>query len=170
MNLVNGEIDQVKQQGVPNSERQKLVELIVALESVLAQFQNKLAAAAKGQASEREILLVSACRTLGQPNQRQLAAHIGISPAQTSDLVEKLRRRAWIDKVADPADRRRQCWRVTESGDQFLAQIDEQLGSQTEESERPTTKQAFELHRQLANLQAKLELRLKSVSLQQSAA
>lgn len=49
-------------------------------------------------------------------SQVELAEVLGISPAQTSGLVERLRQRGWITPHRDPHDRRRQCWIVTDAG------------------------------------------------------
>ena len=49
-------------------------------------------------------------------SQVELAEVLGISPAQTSGLVERLRQKGWITAHRDPHDRRRQCWIVTDAG------------------------------------------------------
>jgi DNA-binding MarR family transcriptional regulator len=49
-------------------------------------------------------------------SQVELAELLGISTAQTSGLVERVRQRGWITPHRDPQDRRRQCWIVTNEG------------------------------------------------------
>ena len=48
--------------------------------------------------------------------QNSLAHHLGISPAQVSAIVEKLRSRQFINTIADDHDRRRQRLRLTSLG------------------------------------------------------
>jgi DNA-binding MarR family transcriptional regulator len=48
--------------------------------------------------------------------QSTLAQHLGISPAQVSAIVEKLRTRQMVVSAADANDRRRQVWKLTSSG------------------------------------------------------
>ena len=110
-----------------NSTRKSLLKLIVEVEAALGVVRQTLVAATGDQASEREVLLISACESATPPNQRQLAHRAAISPAQTSELVEKLRKRGWLERLPDPKDRRRQCWQATPTGRRLLAEIDQQL-------------------------------------------
>jgi len=48
--------------------------------------------------------------------QSALAEPLGISPAQVSAIVEKLRRQEFISSVAHASDRRRRLWRLTAEG------------------------------------------------------
>ncbi|TWT38792.1 MarR family winged helix-turn-helix transcriptional regulator [Blastopirellula retiformator] len=67
--------------------------------------------------SENEFLVLAAYEaTTNPPSQRELADRLAVSPAQISSIVERLRKREWIDAQRDPHDRRRQQWRLTESG------------------------------------------------------
>jgi len=55
--------------------------------------------------------------------QNVLAKRLGLSPAQVSATVEKLRGQQVIALVVDPADRRRKLWQLTPSGSKRLQPI-----------------------------------------------
>jgi DNA-binding MarR family transcriptional regulator len=58
--------------------------------------------------------------------QRRLAQQLGVSPAQVSAVVDKLRRQQLIESIADHTDRRRQHWQLTRAGyQQFRAIVAE---------------------------------------------
>ena len=57
-------------------------------------------------------------------DQKVLSTELGISTAQVSALVEKLRGRQIIDPVVDEVDRRRQLWRLTDNGRRFFGRCD----------------------------------------------
>ena len=48
--------------------------------------------------------------------QSQLAESIAVSPAHISGLVEQLRKKGLLEPRRDPADRRRQLWRISPAG------------------------------------------------------
>lgn len=76
-----------------------------------------------------EFWVLRACR--GGPTdgmgQHELASRLAISPAHVSGLVEQMRARGWLESRRDPADRRRQLWRVTASGGAVWEQIEADL-------------------------------------------
>lgn len=53
-------------------------------------------------------------------SQIEVATTAGISTAQTSGLVERLKNRGWLVATRDPNDRRRQVWRLQPSGAEQL--------------------------------------------------
>jgi DNA-binding MarR family transcriptional regulator len=55
--------------------------------------------------------------------QGELALALGISPAQTSALVEALRKRGFLQHERSPLDRRRQIWRLTAEGEALLIEM-----------------------------------------------
>lgn len=55
--------------------------------------------------------------------QGELAQAAGISPAQTSSLVERLRKRGLIDMKRSTMDRRRQVWHLLQEGEDLLGRI-----------------------------------------------
>ena len=65
--------------------------------------------------------------------QQDLAAAIGVSPAQMSSLVEGLRKRGLIEMKRSPIDRRRQVWQLLSQGEDLLHQIRANLGSIAEQ-------------------------------------
>jgi DNA-binding MarR family transcriptional regulator len=64
--------------------------------------------------------------------QGDLAAAIGVSPAQMSGIVERLRKRGLIEMQRSTLDRRRQVWRGTAAARQLLEQIRPQLAQLAE--------------------------------------
>lgn len=56
-------------------------------------------------------------------DQAQLAEGLVVSPAQVSGAVERLRQLEFLERVSDPADRRRQLWRIAPAGVELLALI-----------------------------------------------
>jgi DNA-binding MarR family transcriptional regulator len=76
--------------------------------------------------SDAELLVLWFCHGGGQV-QVELAAAIGISPAQMSGVVERLRSRELVAMHRSATDRRRQVWRTTAAGETLLAEIAGQL-------------------------------------------
>jgi len=56
-------------------------------------------------------------------SQSDIANQLAISTAHVSGLVEQLRRSGWLDGHRDLADRRRQVWRTTAAGQEFVAAL-----------------------------------------------
>lgn len=56
-------------------------------------------------------------------SQSDIASRLAISTAHVSGLVEQLRRAGWLDGHRDEADRRRQVWRTTLAGQNFVAAL-----------------------------------------------
>jgi DNA-binding MarR family transcriptional regulator len=56
-------------------------------------------------------------------SQSDIASRLAISTAHVSGLVEQLRRAGWLDGHRDEADRRRQVWRTTVAGQNFVAAL-----------------------------------------------
>jgi len=56
-------------------------------------------------------------------SQSDIASRLAISAAHISGLVEQLRRSGWLDGHRDVADRRRQVWRTTPAGQNFVAAL-----------------------------------------------
>lgn len=56
-------------------------------------------------------------------SQSDIASRLAISTAHVSGLVEQLRRSGWLDGHRDVADRRRQVWRTTAAGEDFVAAL-----------------------------------------------
>jgi DNA-binding MarR family transcriptional regulator len=76
--------------------------------------------------AETEFLVLWLCRQ--RPNhggwvQGDLGQAAGISPAQTSSLVERLRKRGLIDMKRSTMDRRRQVWHLLQEGEDLLGRI-----------------------------------------------
>src|SRR5438105_3281404 len=70
--------------------------------------------------TDNELLVVWLCSG-GARVQVELAAAIGISPAQMSGMVERLRSRGLVAMHRLAMDRRRQVWRTTSAGQAVLS-------------------------------------------------
>jgi DNA-binding MarR family transcriptional regulator len=76
--------------------------------------------------SDTELMVVWLCSGGGRV-QVDLAGAIGISPAQMSGMVERLRSRGLVAMHRQALDRRRQVWRTTGSGQALLAKSAQNL-------------------------------------------
>jgi DNA-binding MarR family transcriptional regulator len=73
---------------------------------------------------ETEFLLLWQLANAPEPlAQKQLAPSIGVSPAQVSGLLERLRAANLIVGQRDPLDRRRLCWQATATGHLFVQNV-----------------------------------------------
>lgn len=72
--------------------------------------------------SETDFLVLGACDRAGEASASQgsLASLVGLSPAQLSALVERLRQRGWLDVRRCRSDRRKQLLSVTDVGREQL--------------------------------------------------
>lgn len=76
--------------------------------------------------TESEFLVLWLCSRPQEPDgwiQGNLAGALGLSPAQTSGLVERLRRRGLIDMKRSTIDRRRHVWHLLSEGEALLGRI-----------------------------------------------
>lgn len=64
--------------------------------------------------------------------QGDLAESLAVSPAQTSGLVERLRKHGWCEAQRDPHDRRRQRWVLTSAGRTTLAECRAALSAEAD--------------------------------------
>jgi DNA-binding MarR family transcriptional regulator len=92
--------------------------------------------------SDQELLVVWLCSHEGRV-QGELAAAVGVSPAQMSGVVERLRQRGLVERQRSPLDRRRQVWRTSDAGSDLLAaaaplleQLEATLGQRLPEQEQ----------------------------------
>ncbi|MGI9428133.1 MAG: MarR family winged helix-turn-helix transcriptional regulator [Bythopirellula sp.] len=95
----------------------------IALGRQLAQ---RLAKALRGRAVlevEFRLLWLLSRQAARRIEQRSLAQQLGVSPAQVSSVVDKLRRQQFIESIPDETDRRRQHWQLTRSGQQQFQAI-----------------------------------------------
>lgn len=60
-------------------------------------------------------------------DQRSIAALLGLSPAQVSTTVEKLRQQGIVESLGDGKDRRRQLWQLTAAGSNRVSNISHRL-------------------------------------------
>lgn len=79
--------------------------------------------------SDSEFLVMGAChKSSSEPIvQGSIASLIGLSPAQLSALVERLRQRGWLTVQRAPGDRRKQLLATTSLGTEQLKLANERL-------------------------------------------
>ena len=84
---------------------------------------------ADSELSETDFLILGACRRLGDAGlaQGSLAGLVGLSPAQLSSVVERLRQRGWLEVRRSESDRRRQFLRLSPLGFDHLAESDRRI-------------------------------------------
>ena len=105
---------------------ERLLRLVYRTSTAARQLRRLLAErVARWELSDSEMLILWLC---GQPGksgkvQGELALALGISPAQTSALVEGLRKRGFLEQERSPLDRRRQIWRLSHTGDALLGEM-----------------------------------------------
>ncbi|MCY1139445.1 MarR family transcriptional regulator [Actinoplanes sp. Pm04-4] len=82
----------------------------------------------------KHVALLCVLRLRGAESQMELAGLLGVAPSLVVLLADHLEERGAIQRVRDPADRRRQSLRLTETGLRLLAsatevaaQLDEEL-------------------------------------------
>jgi DNA-binding MarR family transcriptional regulator len=107
----------------PGDQRaERLLALVHWTSAASRHLRRRLAEAASAiDLSDAELLVLWLCHGGGQV-QVDLAAAIGISPAQMSGLAERLRARELVAMHRSATDRRRQVWRTTPAGESLLAQ------------------------------------------------
>jgi len=110
-----------------DSQADRLLRLVHWTSSASRQLRRRLADV--GQAlslSDTELLVIWLCSGGGRV-QVELAGLIGISPAQMSGMVERLRSRGLVAMHRLAMDRRRQVWRTSPSGQALLARAAHQF-------------------------------------------
>lgn len=82
---------------------------------------------AASELNEQEFLVLWLCEDLATAHrgQGELAEAVGVSPAQMSGLVERLRVRNLLKFERSGSDRRRQVWQLTTAGQALLATVSE---------------------------------------------
>ena len=102
------------------AEAERLLQLLVHLSVTSRTLRRRLAElASRGDLSEHELLVIWLCVAAGRV-QSELAATLGISPAQMSGLVERLRARGLVELQRLVQDRRRHVWRTSGHGREVL--------------------------------------------------
>lgn len=88
---------------------------------------------ATSELSEQEFLVLWLCEDAAAAHrgQRELAEAVGVSPAQMSGLVERLRVRNLLQFERCGTDRRRQIWQLTVAGQTLLSGVCQKLLSAT---------------------------------------
>jgi len=119
-------------------------------------------AAAHGLGHWPMVVLWACHQQAGQPpSQGDLAELLGVSSAHISGLVEQLRQQGLLEGRRDPADRRRQTWRLTAAGQTTMAMVINTLGGWAEGLE---THLSARRRRSLERLLARLSQALAATS------
>jgi len=97
----------------------------LALERAQKQVESLLTdvAEASDLALPEALTLIAAQSLSGVCQQRELGDRLGWSPGHLSGVVERLRARGLLTAERLPQDRRRQCWRLTDLGQNCVAEI-----------------------------------------------
>lgn len=110
-----------------STEAECLLRLVHWTSQASRQLRRRLAEVASRQGlSDTELLVLWVC-TGGGRVQIELAGEIGVSPAQTSGMVERLHSRGLVAMRRQAVDRRRQVCETTAAGLALLAQAAEAL-------------------------------------------
>jgi DNA-binding MarR family transcriptional regulator len=110
-----------------DSQADRLLRLVHWTSSASRHLRRRLAEAAQSlDLSDTEVLVVWLCSGGGRV-QVELAGLIGISPAQMSGMVERLRTRGLVAMHRLAMDRRRQVWRTSPAGQALLARAAQQF-------------------------------------------
>jgi DNA-binding MarR family transcriptional regulator len=114
-----------------DTQADRLLRLVHWTGAASRHLRRRLAEVAAGfDLSDSELLVVWLCNGGGRV-QIELAGLIGISPAQMSGMVERLRARDLVAMHRLAMDRRRQVWRMTTAGQALLSQAARRLEEQT---------------------------------------
>jgi DNA-binding MarR family transcriptional regulator len=108
------------------SSAERLLRLVYRTSTAARQLRRLLAErVARWELSDSEMLILWLCWQPGKLGRVQgdLASALGISPAQTSALVEGLRKRGYLLQERSPLDRRRQIWRLSAEGESLLEEM-----------------------------------------------
>jgi DNA-binding MarR family transcriptional regulator len=102
------------------------LQLVLQVGTVARAARRQLAAqVASSELSEQEFLVLWLCgdASFTQRGQCELADAVGVSPAQMSGLVDRLRRRNLLQFERLGRDRRRQVWQLTTAGQTLLNDV-----------------------------------------------
>jgi DNA-binding MarR family transcriptional regulator len=110
-----------------SSAEDHLLRLVHSTSAASRQLRRRLCEVAQAyELSDTELLVVWLCKGGGRV-QVELAGAIGVSPAQMSGIVERLRARGLVEMHRPAADRRRQVWRSSRAGQALLEQAEQKL-------------------------------------------
>ncbi|NUR26221.1 MAG: MarR family transcriptional regulator [Catenulispora sp.] len=88
---------------------------------------------AAGVASRSYYSLLAAVAESGPTSQADLGRRVGLDRSDVTAAVTDLEERGYLERTPDPADRRRNLVRITESGGAFLAGLDAEVSAAQEE-------------------------------------
>jgi DNA-binding MarR family transcriptional regulator len=82
---------------------------------------------AAGVSSRSYYSLLVALAESGPTSQADLGRRIGLDRSDVTAAVTDLEERGYLERTPDPADRRRNLVRITDSGQEFLAKLDKEI-------------------------------------------
>jgi DNA-binding MarR family transcriptional regulator len=111
------------------------IEQILAAGAISRAGRRRIADQAAGaELTDQEFLVLWLCEASPAcRGQSELAEAVGVSAAQMSGLVERLRRRELLQFERHCTDRRRQVWQLTAAGKTLLTAVCNLIGEATEE-------------------------------------
>ncbi|GAA1971040.1 MarR family transcriptional regulator [Catenulispora subtropica] len=99
---------------------------------------------AAGVTSRSYYSLLAALAESGPTSQADLGRRVGLDRSDVTAAVTDLEERGFLGRTPDPADRRRNLVRITDSGTEFLAELDAEVAAAQEELLAPLTPQERE--------------------------
>ena len=99
---------------------------------------------AAGVASRAYYALLTALSEVGPTSQADLGRRVGLDRSDVTAAVTDLEERGYLERTPDPADRRRNLVRITDSGAEFLAELDTEVAAAQEELLAPLSTQERE--------------------------
>ena len=88
---------------------------------------------AAGVTSRSYYSLLVALAESGPTSQADLGRRIGLDRSDVTAAVTDLEERGYLERTPDPADRRRNLVRITDSGQDFLSKLDNEVAAAQEE-------------------------------------
>jgi MarR family transcriptional regulator, lower aerobic nicotinate degradation pathway regulator len=82
---------------------------------------------AAGVSSRSYYSLLVALAESGPTSQADLGRRIGLDRSDVTAAVTDLEKRGYLERTPDPADRRRNLVRITDSGQEFQAKLDKEI-------------------------------------------
>jgi DNA-binding MarR family transcriptional regulator len=115
------------------SDLRNWIKRILAAGAIARAGRRQIAAQAAGATlTDQEFLVLWLCEESPScRGQGELAELLGVSAAQMSNLVERLRRRELLQFERHITDRRRQVWQLTDAGKTLLLTVCSLLAAQT---------------------------------------
>lgn len=97
-----------------------------------------------GVANRSYYSLLAALSEVGATSQADLGRRVGLDRSDVTAVVTDLEAKGYLERTADPADRRRNLVRITVEGEKFLVLLDAEVGAAQEDLLSPLSPQERE--------------------------